>query len=600
MAHDPGRWRFFAYLNLFMFSMLLLVLADNFLLLFAAWELVGLSSYLLIGFWYRRRVGRAGRQEGVPRQPRRRLRLRAGHHGHLDDGRHAQLPREVAPSSFQPLLAARRQIAAVADDRHRAAAVRGRGGQERPVPAPRLAARRDGGPDPGQRPDPRRDDGQRRRLLRRPRQPDLRARARRRWSSSPRSASSPPSWPRRSRSPRRDIKRVLAYSTLSQLGYMFAALGVGAFAAAIFHLMTHGFFKGLLFLGSGSVIHAVHDEQDMNKMGGLWRQDPDHPLDDAHRRASRSPASRRWPASSARTRSWARRSRTASCGSGRSASSSPCMTALLHVPADGQDVLRREPRRSGGRAEHPRVAAVDDRAAHPAGHPVDLPRAWPSGCRLERWPAPPVARARLRTRAEQALGIHRAAIRARSASTALLILVGVAGAPARHRRRLAGSSASFGQRASAAATVERPDQSRCGPFLYRASLNKWWFDDLNDLIFVRFGGVVAARAVVVRRARHRRHGQRHRRARRRRPAAASARSRPAASRTTRWASPPACSSWPVAYLVRGRSMTIDCQHLPLLSADHLPAARRRARASPSCRASGRAAIRWAALAHGAR
>ena len=56
MAHDPGRWRFFAYLNLFMFSMLLLVLADNFLLLFAAWELVGLSSYLLIGFWYRRRT----------------------------------------------------------------------------------------------------------------------------------------------------------------------------------------------------------------------------------------------------------------------------------------------------------------------------------------------------------------------------------------------------------------------------------------------------------------------------------------------------------------------------------------------------------------
>ena len=71
-----------------------------------------------------------------------------------------------------------------------------------------------------------------------------------------------------------DIKRVLAYSTLSQLGYMFAALGVGAFVAAIFHLMTHGFFKGLLFLGSGSVIHAVHEEQDMNRMGGLWRKIP--------------------------------------------------------------------------------------------------------------------------------------------------------------------------------------------------------------------------------------------------------------------------------------------------------------------------------------
>ena len=80
-----------------------------------------------------------------------------------------------------------------------------------------------------------------------------------------------------------DIKRVLAYSTLSQLGYMFAALGVGAWTAAIFHLMAHGFFKGLLFLDSGSVIHAVHDEQDMRKMGGLSQEDPDHLLDDADR-----------------------------------------------------------------------------------------------------------------------------------------------------------------------------------------------------------------------------------------------------------------------------------------------------------------------------
>ncbi len=71
-----------------------------------------------------------------------------------------------------------------------------------------------------------------------------------------------------------DIKRVLAYSTLSQLGYMFAALGVGAWTAAIFHLMTHGFFKGLLFLDSGSVIHAVHEEQDMRRMGGLARRIP--------------------------------------------------------------------------------------------------------------------------------------------------------------------------------------------------------------------------------------------------------------------------------------------------------------------------------------
>jgi len=71
-----------------------------------------------------------------------------------------------------------------------------------------------------------------------------------------------------------DIKRVIAYSTMSQLGYMFFALGVSAYSAAIFHLMTHAFFKALLFLGAGSVIHAMSDEQDMRKMGGLWRKIP--------------------------------------------------------------------------------------------------------------------------------------------------------------------------------------------------------------------------------------------------------------------------------------------------------------------------------------
>ena len=71
-----------------------------------------------------------------------------------------------------------------------------------------------------------------------------------------------------------DIKRVLAYSTISQLGYMFLALGVGAFTAGMFHLMTHAFFKALLFLGSGSVIHALSGEQDIRKMGGLWSTIP--------------------------------------------------------------------------------------------------------------------------------------------------------------------------------------------------------------------------------------------------------------------------------------------------------------------------------------
>src|SRR6202030_2760957 len=71
-----------------------------------------------------------------------------------------------------------------------------------------------------------------------------------------------------------DIKRVLAYSTVSQLGYMFLACGVGAFTAGVFHLMTHAFFKALLFLGSGSVIHSLSGEQDMRKMGALWTKIP--------------------------------------------------------------------------------------------------------------------------------------------------------------------------------------------------------------------------------------------------------------------------------------------------------------------------------------
>lgn len=71
-----------------------------------------------------------------------------------------------------------------------------------------------------------------------------------------------------------DIKRVIAYSTMSQLGYMFFALGVSAYGAAMFHLMTHAFFKALLFLGAGSVIHAMSDEQDMRNMGGSGRKSP--------------------------------------------------------------------------------------------------------------------------------------------------------------------------------------------------------------------------------------------------------------------------------------------------------------------------------------
>ncbi len=121
---------------------------------------------------------------------------------------------------------------------------------------------------------------------------------------------------------------MLAYSTLSQLGYMFMALGVGAWLAAIFHLMAHGFTKGLLFLGSGSVIHAVHEEQDMTRMGGALAQDPVDALDLPHRRAVAGghPALRGLLLQG--PRSWTSRSCWAGGRSSSSASSWPALTGF--------------------------------------------------------------------------------------------------------------------------------------------------------------------------------------------------------------------------------------------------------------------------------
>ena len=113
-----------------------------------------------------------------------------------------------------------------------------------------------------------------------------------------------------------DIKRVIAYSTMSQIGYMFLAVGLGAYANAMFHLMTHAFFKALLFMAAGLVIHALAGEQDMRKMGGLRRLLPFTYVVLRDRRARARRASRRSPASSRRTRSSPPRSTaagTASC-----------------------------------------------------------------------------------------------------------------------------------------------------------------------------------------------------------------------------------------------------------------------------------------------
>ena len=127
-----------------------------------------------------------------------------------------------------------------------------------------------------------------------------------------------------------DIKRVIAYSTMSQIGYMFVGVGVGAYSNGMFHLMTHAFFKALLFLAAGLVIHALVGEQDMRKMGGLRTLMP-RTYCSSSSAASRSSGSRRSPASSPRTRSSRRRSGVApsasACGPpGSSGSSSPGST----------------------------------------------------------------------------------------------------------------------------------------------------------------------------------------------------------------------------------------------------------------------------------
>jgi NADH-quinone oxidoreductase subunit L len=270
MAHDPGRWRFFAYLNLFMFSMLLLVLAGNFVLLFAAWELVGLCSYLLIGFWYPRRSAALAAKKAF-------LVNRVGDVGFalgifavwttvgtLDFGdAFARLAEGVNGGHLEAWLITGIVLllfcGAVGKSAQFPLHVWLPDAMEGPTPVSALihaATMVNAGVY-------------------------FVARANPIFSLSPTAmfivaaigiftailAAS-------IALTQTDIKRVLAYSTLSQLGYMFASLGVGAYVAAIFHLVTHGFFKGLLFLGSGSVIHAVHEEQDMNRMGGLWRRIP--------------------------------------------------------------------------------------------------------------------------------------------------------------------------------------------------------------------------------------------------------------------------------------------------------------------------------------
>jgi NADH-quinone oxidoreductase subunit L len=267
MSHDPGTWRFFAYLNLFMTSMLVLVLADSWLVIFVAWELVGLSSYLLIGFWYRKRSAALASKKAFIVNRVGDVGFALGimaifvNTGTLDI--RTSIERLTAPGAVLtvPIVVVALLVfsGAMGKSAQFPLHVWLPDAMEGPTPVSALihaATMVNAGVYLVARANPIFGHAQAAMLV---------VAAIGIFTAILAASIA---------FTQTDIKRVLAYSTLSQLGYMFAALGVGAWTAAIFHLMAHGFFKGLLFLDSGSVIHAVHEEQDMRRMGGLWRKIP--------------------------------------------------------------------------------------------------------------------------------------------------------------------------------------------------------------------------------------------------------------------------------------------------------------------------------------
>ncbi len=268
MAHEGGYYRFFGYLNLFMFSMLVLVLADNYLMMFVGWEGVGLCSYLLIGFYFQRksasdagkkafivnRIGDAGFLLAVM--------LLAVTFGSLDFVRITDLARDPHFHVADGVITAICLLLFV-----------GATGKSAQIPLYVWLPDAMEGPTPVSA------------LIHAATMVTagvyMVARSNALYALSPRAlawvaaiGASTAIWAALIGLVQNDIKRVLAYSTVSQLGYMFLACGVGAFGAGVFHLMTHSFFKALLFLASGSVIHALSGEQDMRKMGALKSKIP--------------------------------------------------------------------------------------------------------------------------------------------------------------------------------------------------------------------------------------------------------------------------------------------------------------------------------------
>ncbi|HEV2106593.1 MAG TPA: NADH-quinone oxidoreductase subunit L, partial [Candidatus Eisenbacteria bacterium] len=267
MAHDPGFRRFFLYLNLFMFAMLTLVLADNYLLMFVGWEGVGLCSYLLIGFWYERpAAAEAGKKAFIVN--------RIGDFGFMLGV--FTLIAWTGSVDFERVFAAAPSVFAAGGLAVTAATLLlflGATGKSAQIPLYTWLPDAMEGPTPVSA------------LIHAATMVTagvyMLARSHVLFALAPATlevvaviGAATALMAATIGLAQNDIKRVLAYSTVSQLGYMFFACGVGAFGAGIFHLMTHAFFKALLFLGSGSVIHALNGEQDLRRMGGLARKLP--------------------------------------------------------------------------------------------------------------------------------------------------------------------------------------------------------------------------------------------------------------------------------------------------------------------------------------
>jgi len=267
MAHDPGFGRFFAYMNLFTFSMLTLVLADNFLLMFVGWEGVGLCSYLLIGFWFHKKsASDAGKKAFIVN--------RIGDFGFLIGM--FIIFWQVGSLDFKTVFAAAPEVFLAGSGLITAVCLLlfvGATGKSAQIPLFVWLPDAMEGPTPVSA------------LIHAATMVTagvyMIARSNVLYMMAPDAllvvaiiGALTALFAATIGLAQNDIKRVLAYSTVSQLGYMFLACGVAAFSAGIFHLMTHAFFKALLFLGAGSVIHAMSDEQDMRRMGGLRKYLP--------------------------------------------------------------------------------------------------------------------------------------------------------------------------------------------------------------------------------------------------------------------------------------------------------------------------------------